>query len=196
MTKLSAAKEHVECDAHKHAMKCHRKSVNPNHVEDRERGQASLASSFLHGDELLVEVSYFVAKEEMAFLKYPAILKLEEIHGVDVGMAYRTDKNCAEFIDYIGQDLHLNVSEKIKRSNFYSVLFDGSTDNSAKEQEGFYILLFNPKLDDKPDTLEVKMKYFGIKNTKASNGGATATGIKHGNEECFKDAKDATLRKG
>ena len=177
-------------------MKCYKKTNNADYVEERESGQASLARSFMHGDERAAaqvkkkfEVAYFVAKEELSFLKYPAILKLEEMHGVDVGQANRNDKNCAEFIDYIGKDLHDNVSKKLKNSNFYSILFDGSTDNSVKEQEGFFVLTFDPKPDGKPDKVEAKMNFFGIKNTKASDGGAAATGIKHGIEECFKDAK-------
>ena len=36
------------------------------------------------------DVCYLLAKENMAFVKYPAILELEERHGVDVGFAYRT----------------------------------------------------------------------------------------------------------
>ena len=58
-----------------------------------------------------------------------------------------------------------------------------------KEQEGFFVLTFDPKPDGKPDKVEAKMNFFGIKNTRASDGGAAATGIKHGIEECFKDAK-------
>ena len=98
------------------------KTKNADYVEERESGQASLARSFMHGDERAAaqvkkkfEVAYFVAKEELSFLKYPAILKLEEMHGVDVGQAYRNHKNCAEFIDYIGKDLHDNVSKKFEK---------------------------------------------------------------------------------
>ena len=97
-------------------------SNNADYVEERKSGQASLARSFMHGDERAAaqvkkkfEVAYFVAKEELSFLKYPAILKLEEMHDVDVGQAYRNDKNCAKFIDYIGKDLHDNVSKKTEK---------------------------------------------------------------------------------
>ena len=39
----------------------------------------------------------------MAFLKYPAILELEERHGVDVGFAYRTKDSAKIFTHYIAE---------------------------------------------------------------------------------------------
>ena len=55
-------------------------------MEEREAKQLALSASFLAGDQRTTEqvkkkfeVVYFVAKEEMAFKKYPSILKLEEM---------------------------------------------------------------------------------------------------------------------
>lgn len=104
-------------------------SETPDYVEDRDPGQSSVAEGFLRGNERAAahvkkkfEVAYFVAKEELAFLKYPAILNLEEMqHGVDVGQAYHNDKNCAEFIHYIGKDFHNNILQKSKTVNFYNI---------------------------------------------------------------------------
>ena len=63
---------------------------NTDYVEERVVNQSSLIQSSTAGDQRTAEqvkkkfeVSYFVAKEEMVFKKYPAILKLEEMHGVD-----------------------------------------------------------------------------------------------------------------
>ena len=36
------------------------------------------------------ELCYVMAKESIPFAKYPALLQLEEHHGVDVGSTYRT----------------------------------------------------------------------------------------------------------
>ena len=36
------------------------------------------------------ELFFVMAKESIPFAKYPALLQLEEHHGVDVGSAYRT----------------------------------------------------------------------------------------------------------
>ena len=70
-------------------------------MTERESSQLTLDESFSIGDKRTVEqvkqkleVAYFISKEEMAFTKYPAVLKLEEMNGVDVGSAYRNDMSC------------------------------------------------------------------------------------------------------
>ena len=43
----------------------------------------------------MFELCFVMAKESIPFAKYPALLQLEEHHGVDVGSAYRTpDHRC------------------------------------------------------------------------------------------------------
>ena len=49
------------------------------------------------------DVCYLLAKENTAFLKYPAILELEEHHGVDVGFAYRTKDSAKIFTHCIAE---------------------------------------------------------------------------------------------
>ena len=39
----------------------------------------------------------------------------------------------------------------------------------------------------KRDKVEVKLYFLGIKNSKASDGGSAAAGIKHGIDKCFQD---------
>ena len=97
--------------------------------------------------------------------------------------------NCAEFIDYISKDIQQTLSEKMKSANFFSILFDGATDNVTKDQEGFYVLLFDPHPmgKGKRNKVEVKLYFLGIKNSKASDGGSTAADIKHGIDQCFED---------
>ena len=111
------------------------------------------------------------------------------MHGVDIGHSYRNDVNCAEFIDYISNAIQRTLSEKMKSANFFSILFDGVTDNATKDQEGFYVRLFNAHSMEKGirDKVEVKLYFLGIKNSKASDGGSTAAGIKHGIDQCFQD---------
>ena len=51
------------------------------------------------------EIAYVIAKEEMPLDKYPALIELEKKHGVELGTNYRSDKQCAVFIDCIGEEL-------------------------------------------------------------------------------------------
>ena len=111
-----------------------------------------LDTAFAKGDEKIVEktkrkfeVAYFIAKDELSFKKYEKIINLEEIHGVSMGEAYRNDKSCGEFIDYLGKDISDNLSSDLAKTRFYSVLIDGSTDISTKDQESVFVLYFDPK---------------------------------------------------
>ena len=58
---------------------------------------------YIRKAEEKVDVCYLLAKENIAFLKYPAILELEEHHGVDVGFAYRTKDSAKIFTHYIAE---------------------------------------------------------------------------------------------
>ena len=85
--KLSAVSDHAQSEPHKSALKSFFKAEDPGYVEISPPNQKSLAESFIVGDERTTaqtkkkfEVAYFVAKEEMAFHRYPSILKLEEMH--------------------------------------------------------------------------------------------------------------------
>ena len=45
----------------------------------------------------LFEDTYMLAKEEIPFAKYPAVIELEKRHGVSLGPAYATEHKCKEF---------------------------------------------------------------------------------------------------
>lgn len=44
-----------------------------------------------------------MAKEGMAFKKYPTVHALEEHHGVDLGFSYKTPPSAKTFAHYIAQ---------------------------------------------------------------------------------------------
>ena len=48
-------------------------------------------------------------------------------------------------------------------------------------------MLFDPHPMEKGKHDKVKLYFLGIKNSKASDVGSTATGIKHGIDQCFQD---------
>ena len=49
------------------------------------------------------ELAYFVATEQLAFAKYPNFCELEEQHGVSIGVAYRNEIACKEFLHYTAE---------------------------------------------------------------------------------------------
>ena len=49
------------------------------------------------------DICYIMAKEGMAFKKYPTLHALEECHGVDLGFTYKTPLSAKTFIHYIAE---------------------------------------------------------------------------------------------
>ena len=104
------------------------------------------------------EVVYFVAKKQLSMSKYTEILKLKNMHGVDIGQAYQTDQYCGTFIDYCGKEIKQQLNSDLAKAKFYSVLCNGSTDNSVKENEVIYALYFDP-VPRGSDSIEVKIAF-------------------------------------
>ena len=79
-----------------------------------------------------------VAKEDMAFKKYPALYRLEERHGVKLGNSYKTKDSAKLFTNYIAQHQRNSFMAILSKAHFFSFLMDGSTD---VEDEIFVLLL-------------------------------------------------------
>ena len=114
------------------------------------------------------EVAYFIVKEELAMTKYPVLLKLEEKHGVELGNTYRSDMSCATFINFIGDELSIQLRKKLSNANFYSVLTDGSTDVAIIEKEAIFVMHFDSKPDNK-DTVQVITSFLRLADLRTGN---------------------------
>ena len=80
------------------------------------------------------------------------------MHGVDIGQAYQTDRYCGTFIDYCGKEIKQQLNSDLAKAKFYSVLCNGSTNNSVKEIEVIYALYFDP-VPHGSDSIEVKIAF-------------------------------------
>ena len=80
------------------------------------------------------DICYVLAKESLAFRKYPALHALEERHGVDLGFAYKTKDSAKKFTHYIAKDQRQSFLLGFP-SSFYSFMMDGSTDAGNVEDE-------------------------------------------------------------
>ena len=80
------------------------------------------------------DICYVLAKEGLAFHKYPALHVLEERHGVNLGFSYKTKNSARKFTHYIAENQRQSFISKFP-SSFYSFLMDGSTDAGNIEDE-------------------------------------------------------------
>ena len=107
------------------------------------------------------DVCYLLAKENMAFVKYPAILELEERHGVDVGFAYRTKDSAKVFTHYIAENQRQYFfAQEFSSVKFFSFLMDGSTDASNTENE--LIMIVFCKKDDNSQEMKSCIRYVSV----------------------------------
>ena len=102
--KTSNVVDHVTSDQHKAALIQVRKSCS-DHITN----YSPIAWSLLVMDDTVLErmkrkfkkESYIMAKQSLAFKKYPALHELELRHGVELGQAYRTKYSAQVFIHYV-----------------------------------------------------------------------------------------------
>ena len=86
------------------------------------------------------DICYVLAKEGLAFKKYPVLYELEAYHGVDHGHAYNTKDSAKTFIHYIAESECQLFISSLSSARFYSFVMDGLTDAGSVEDEVIVIL--------------------------------------------------------
>ena len=81
------------------------------------------------------DIAYFVATEQLAYRKYPRICELEARHGVNLGSSYLHENAGKEFVHYIAESRKRDLLSDISKAKFFSLLMDGSTDQSNADNE-------------------------------------------------------------
>ena len=127
------------------------------------------------------EIAYFTAKQELPLTLFTELVKLEEHHGVDLGLAYRNAFQCGQFIDYISETLSNELKEIVDKVNFISVLWDGATDSAVQEREALLVQYLD--IESAIDTIEIKTKFLGLPFVRYSNAKGVASIIKSGFED-------------
>lgn len=86
-----------------------------------------------------INTAYVIAKEELPFTKFRPILELQKKNGLDISKTYANDVKCAELIGTIADVMKQAVGMKMKESNYISVMVDGATDCSVRENEAIVV---------------------------------------------------------
>ena len=146
--KTSSVIDHAKSDQHRTAME-HLRS-------ERFKAQPSLApivQSLITMDArdvskmcLKFELCYVLAKEGVAFVKYPVFHSLAERQGVDIGSTYKTPDSARLFTHFIAESQRQIFLSSLSSTPFFSFLVDGSTDAANIEQE-LVLVLYSCKDD-------------------------------------------------
>ena len=93
--RASAFKDHARSDMHRQAMLLFRKQSCTSVVEYAPIAKAlcTLDASTEKRLRRKFEIAYFLCKENMPFTKMEVICQLEESHGVDLGLGYKTGRH-------------------------------------------------------------------------------------------------------
>ena len=89
--------------------------------------------------ERLFDIAYFIAKREMPFTSFPHLCHLDIKHGVDLGSTYINDKACKNFVLSIATQFKNELSCKLQKCRFVSVMADSATDVGVREVEDVYV---------------------------------------------------------
>ena len=83
--------------------------------------------------------AHALAKQRKSYRDFEWICNLVEKQGVEVGSTYRSDKQAATFIKYIAKVEKQSLLTYLNSAKFLTIIVDGCTDTSRKEEEIVYI---------------------------------------------------------
>lgn len=142
--RTSTLDRHVSLPCHKEAVQdiSLRKEFQSSHKTAVDRKTESLTSS-LH-------CVYWMAKENLPSSKYSAVLDLLDFEGVDVqsmsvgkNASYHSRATVEEFQESLFEVLESELVDKVKNSQFFSILCDESTDISNTKKLIIYMRLID-----------------------------------------------------
>lgn len=106
------------------------------------------------------DIAYFVATEQLAYRKYPRICQLEARHGVHLGSSHLHENAGKEFVYHIAKSRRQDLLSTISKAEFFSLLMDGSTDQSNADNEILLVLWCDP--DGVDEKIHTRMSYLSI----------------------------------
>ena len=98
-----------------------------------------------------------MATEQLAFRKYPKICELEARHGVNLGNSYLHKNAGKEFVHYMAESRRQDLSLTLSKAKFFSLMMDGSTDQSNANNELLLVLWCDP--DGAGEKIHTRMSY-------------------------------------
>ena len=110
-----------------------------------------------------------MAKQNLPFSKYPALLELETHHGADLGFAYHTHDSAKIFTNYIARSQRQAFLNRLSSSDihFFSFLIDGTTDASNREDE-LVVIVYCCK-NSMIEELTACSRYLSVHNPERAN---------------------------
>ena len=85
--------------------------------------------------EAKLNTAYCIAKEEMPFSKFQALISLQRKNGVHLNKTYVNEKSCADMVAFLSAGLRHDLVAELNSKKYFSIMADGSTDAGGVENE-------------------------------------------------------------
>lgn len=85
--------------------------------------------------KVLFRNAHYVAKTNRPYTDFISLCKLDKAKGIDIGQTYLNDKYCQKFVTAITETICRHQDDFVEKSDFISIISDGSTDVSSTETE-------------------------------------------------------------
>ena len=122
-------------------MAAHNATTNPKDTPPA-RSVRGMKKETMIKMSILFEGVYLVTKREQSLRLYPDVCTLLRKTGASVGNTYLNYKAAHMFVGYIADEIRSITASLVNKSDFISILADGSTDRAVVESEIVYVNVF------------------------------------------------------
>ena len=164
--RTSNIRDHAHSDQHCHAMSLRLREQAAARGECSSSYAPIAAALSSMSDEKRVvlrrkfDIVYVLAREKLSFRKFPAVCELEARHGVNLGLAYKTETSAKAFTHFIAASQRQELVRNVESAKFFSMLLDGSTDAGNVENELLLVVWFDR--EGEGEKVSTRISYFTV----------------------------------
>lgn len=148
--KLDSLKKHVQGKAHQHAKRLFdQKSLGETFgaqvVERSPIGRGLMKMAEIDRKVMITRfnTAYYLATSERPYSDSEGIITLNEMNGMIRSSKFRNERAMANITDSIADKLKQKLMSELKKTRYFSLLTDGSTDKGVSEQKVLYLLFIS-----------------------------------------------------
>ena len=137
--RLETIKIHETTNTHLYAVNRMKNQSNPKNAPAY-KAQLHLNKAIYAKLAIMFQTVHAINIQAQSATDFIWMNKLDTMKGLDIGQKYSGNpKNCTEFATAIADIQRKKLSDKLSRSNFVSVIVDGSTDSAMRENDMIYV---------------------------------------------------------
>ena len=137
--RLSNVVDHEKNPAHVAAVEAFEVSNRLLLEKPMEKCLQKLEKEHFQQMSILFHSAFYLAKQGRPFTDFKDLVALQVANGLDIPPSYCNDKQARVFTGFIYDIFRKAKITDIRKSDYFSILSDGSTDTSTQEEEIMYV---------------------------------------------------------